>query len=616
MKTKFLTFVMATLVCGSAQGQLSPSAIVATKNGQRSFVACATGNKVLEVDVASGYVKGSVTVAASPGGLALTADERQLVVTSAAPESRVSIIDVGALKVARTFAAGHNAQAPVISNDGKTLFFCNRFNNEIAFVELASGKTVKRVSVPREPVAQALTVDGKFLLVANHIHAGRSDLDVVASSVSVIDVGAGRLLKNIDLPNGSGLLRGVAMSPDGKFAAVTHLLSRFHLPTTQIERGWINNNALTLINLETMERLNTVLLDNIDSGAANPWAVAWTADNKRILVTHAGTHEISLIDAAALIAKLAKMPKQKDPNAKVDYTVASRIAADVPNDLSFLVGLRQRVKLSESDRGPRAIVVSGSEALVANYFSDTIARFDLNSDRPQPKSIALGPKVEATVARKGEFYFNDATICFQGWQSCASCHSSDGRVDGLNWDNLNDGIGNPKNAKSMLLAHRTPPSMALGVRADAYVAVRAGIKNSLFTVQPEEVAVAIDEYLKSLRPEPSPYLDKGKLSAAARRGEKVFKSEKAACAECHKAPLFTDLKMHNVGTRSQYDKPTDRFDTPTLVEVWRSAPYLHDGSAATIRDVLTTRNASAEHGEASHLTPSELDDLIAYVLSL
>ena len=80
--------------------------------------------------------------------------------------------------------------------------------------------------------------------------------------------------------------------------------------------------------------------------------------------------------------------------------------------------------------------------------------------------------MEPTLSRRGEFYFNDATIGFQGWQSCASCHSSEGRVDGLNWDNLNDGIGNPKNAKSLFLAHRTPPSMALGVRADANIAVR------------------------------------------------------------------------------------------------------------------------------------------------
>ena len=111
-----------------------------------------------------------------------------------------------------------------------------------------------------------------------------------------------------------------------------------------------------------------------------------------------------------------------------------------------------------------------------------------------------------SLARKGEFYFHDAGICFQGWQSCSTCHPGQARVDGLNWDLLNDGIGNPKNTKSLLLAHKTPPAMSMGVRETAETAVRAGIQHILFTVQPEEVAVAMDKYLKSLqaRAKPAP----------------------------------------------------------------------------------------------------------------
>jgi hypothetical protein len=76
------------------------------------------------------------------------------------------------------------------------------------------------------------------------------------------------------------------------------------------------------------------------------------------------------------------------------------------------------------------------------------------------------------LARKGEFYFHDAGICYQGWQSCASCHPGDARANGLNWDLLNDGIGNPKNTKSLLLTYQTPPAMWLGVRETAETADR------------------------------------------------------------------------------------------------------------------------------------------------
>jgi len=158
--------------------------------------------------------------------------------------------------------------------------------------------------------------------------------------------------------------------------------------------------------------------------------------------------------------------------------------------------------------------------------------------------------------------------------------------------------------------------MALGVRADASVAVRAGLQHSLFTVQPEEVALAIDSYLRSLKPILSPHRVKGELSPSAQRGAALFQREDVGCATCHTPGLFTDLKRHNVGTGGRLDREDNRFDTPTLIEVWRSAPYLHNGSAGTIRDVLTTSNPESEHGEVEQLSPRELEDLVAYVLSL
>jgi cytochrome c peroxidase len=184
----------------------------------------------------------------------------------------------------------------------------------------------------------------------------------------------------------------------------------------------------------------------------------------------------------------------------------------------------------------------------------------------------------------------------------------------LNWDLLNDGLGNPKNTKSLLLAHSTPPAMSLGGRDSVEAAVQAGIEHILFTKQPEEVASSINEYLKSLKPVPSPYLVHGKPSDAAQRGKKLF--IRAGCVDCHVPGLYTDLRPHDVGTRASYDRPADKFYTPTLIEVWRTAPYLHDGSAAIMRDVVTTRNPHDEHGETSKLSQQDIDDLCTYVLSL
>ncbi len=183
-------------------------------------------------------------------------------------------------------------------------------------------------------------------------------------------------------------------------------------------------------------------------------------------------------------------------------------------------------------------------------------------------------------------------------------------------DLLNDGIGNPKNTKSLLLSHRTPPAMSLGVPATAEKAVRSGLRNILFARRDEGQAMAMDEYLEALQPTPSPFLEKGSLSEAAERGRKLFEDPAVGCAQCHPAPLFTDLKPQAVGTQSNSKPREQRFDTPTLVECWRTAPYLHDGSAVTLREVLTVKNPDDRHGKTSHLTPEEIHDLATYVLSL
>ena len=146
--------------------------------------------------------------------------------------------------------------------------------------------------------------------------------------------------------------------------------------------------------------------------------------------------------------------------------------------------------------------------------------------------------------------------------------------------------------------------------------VRAGLRHILFTVQPSGVAEAIDEYLKSLKPVPSPHLVKGQLSPAARRGEKLFRSKETGCMQCHPPPLFTSLKSYDVGTRGPLDDEADTFDTPTLIELWRTAPYLHDGSAATLRDLLTLANQNDRHGKTSHLSADQIMDLCEYLLSL
>lgn len=75
------------------------------------------------------------------------------------------------------------------------------------------------------------------------------------------------------------------------------------------------------------------------------------------------------------------------------------------------------------------------------------------------------------------------------------------------------------------------------------------------------------------------------------------------------------MKFHDVGSGLDEYKGF-AFDTPTLREVWRTAPYLYDGRAKTIFEMLKEFNTGNKHGVTSKLTDDELRDLEAYVLTL
>lgn len=584
---------------GEMQGYLGPCAIAISKDGKTAHVVNADARQVAWIELPDGPVTRLVPMPGEPSGLVMSPDGTRLIVTCAAPRSTVLVLDAATGQTLASIAAGHTAMGPAVTPDGKRLYVCNRFNNDVSVIDLAASAEVARVKAIREPVAAAVTPDGTAVFVANHLPNDRLDTYPVSSMVTVIDTRSYQTTA-IRLPHGSHSLRGICVSPDGKYAYATHLVSNFELVPTHVEFGWMNMNVVSVLDVAQKKLINTLGLDESYSAAGNPWGVTCTADGKSICVTHAGTHEVSVVDASAAAGRLVQM-------------FMSGAVGVLPDDSGQPTSQRRRIELP--GKGPRAVAVAGSKLYVAEYFSDTVAVIDLQAPPVDgAEQIALGAQPLLTDRRWGELLFNDATICRQQWQSCASCHP-DGRTDVLNWDLMNDGVGNTKNTKSLLLAFKTPPSMAEGVRPTAAAAVRAGLNNILFTDRPEAECTAIDSYVQALEPVPSPSLVDGQLSAAAERGKTLFAGERTGCSRCHPAPLYTDLKTHDVGSRDKYGW-TDRFDTPTLVEVWRTAPYLHGGQYPTVKELLVEGKHGLGGSRLEGLSPPELDDLVEFVMSL
>ena len=465
---------------------LGPSAIVVSGDGRKLFAALSDAKQLAVVDLPDARVIRKVRIPAEPTGLALSRDDRRVYVACAAATSSVLEIDAASGEIITSVPAGHTATAPALSPDGKRLYVCNRFDHNVSVIDLEHRREIARVAAVREPVAAAVSTDGRELWVANLLPAGPANRYGVLAAGAVVNVVDTRTFQTaqVRLITGTTSARGIALTADGKYALLTHILARYHLPTIRVNGSWMNANALTVIDVRRREVLNTVLLDDSFEGAANPWGIACTADGRWICVSHAGTNELSVIDAAELLAVLRRRPLEAFSNASFFngttygfYTTTT--GEDLVNLPGLLAGVRQRVKLPGV--GPRGLAVCGSQVYVAEYFTDSIAAVNLPAGEDAAvRGFPLGPKPQWNEVRRGEVLFHDGRKCLQNWQSCATCHP-DGRADGLNWDLLNDGEGNPKNTKSLLLSHRTPPAMACGVHPTAEAAVRAGIKRILMS---------------------------------------------------------------------------------------------------------------------------------------
>ncbi len=581
----FILFLLFALYsCNTYQ---SPGPI--TSADSLVYVALTGDSKISVLSSPTGKVIDRFSIPGPVHGI--LAQEDKLYVAYGEAAGMIDVIARDGLKKEISYPVGHTPVS--IARKGDKIYVANRFSATVSVINTNTGEQ-KQIEVIREPKSLQVT-PGNRLIVANFLPASPSTSGHVAAEISIIDTEKEVLIGHVSLPNGSQSVEDIALSPDGKYAYFTHLISRYGLPITQLDRGWVNSNCLSVMNLDSLKIEATLLLDDVDCGAANPKGIVATPSSLYIAVS--GTHELMEIDRVNMHERIDSVLKGEH-----DSTYIKSIE-ELKTDLSFLKGIKKRYSLSSLS--PQDITLCNGKLYVSCRFTPTVEVFD----GTHLETIYLGSPETMNSERRGEFAFQDASLCYQGWQSCASCHP-DGRMDGLNWDQLNDGMGNPKNTKSMLFSHVTPPSMITGIRESAEVAVRKGITHILGTEPDESTASDIDAYLKSLTPVESPHRINGRLTPSAKKGKRIF--EQAGCAECHSGKYYTDQKKHDVGI----DPSKTLYDTPTLHEIWRTAPYLYDGRALTIQEVLTQYNQEDKHGKTSNLNQEELNHLTEYILSL
>lgn len=201
---------------------------------------------------------------------------------------------------------------------------------------------------------------------------------------------------------------------------------------------------------------------------------------------------------------------------------------------------------------------------------------------------------------RGRAIFHQAT--FSGL-ACASCHP-EGREDGLVWEFGELGRRRTQNLGGFILErapyHWGGDMRDLHMLAEEVLVGRMG-GNPLSEEDKVELTAWLG-HLPALAPSPG-------SAARIERGRAIFEDSEVGCATCHSGPLYTNNAMADVGTGGL-------FKVPSLLGVGARAPFLHDGCAATLRDRFSDCGGGDFHGVTSHLSESQLGDLIAFLESL
>lgn len=367
-----------------------------------------------------------------------------------------------------------------------------------------------------------------------------------------------------------------------------------------------------------------------------------------------------------IVSRLDLVANEESLSARLDLddrSLAQSVVFSPVGDVFFVASLgsnridvfatetRELVVSFGTGPGPLGMAIDSAEGRlwVHEFLARSVSAFDIEdllSGRSNAvELVAIVPTVAAELlppsVLNGKRLFYDASdprLARDGYLGCATCHL-DGRADGEVWDLTQSGEG-LRNTIPLIgragtghgLLHWTANfdevqdfenqirdlAGGTGLLSDSEFAQTEdplGTPKANRSTDLDDLA----EYVGSLAEfPPSPFRNQdGTPTAEALAGAAVFQA--LGCASCHAGPPYTDGLRHDVGTL----KPSSGsgsglplagvgIETPTLRGVWESAPYHHDGSAATLEEVL----ANPLHGATGGLSAAERSQLVAFLLQL
>lgn len=583
--------------------------VSATRNMSRKATIAAVLLAVLALRFAS--TAPGTTALARSSAIAVTPDGTRIVVAN--PDSAsVSILDASTRVRVAEIEIGVAPSTVAVSQDGRRAFAACR-DGVVAVADL-TGRTATSFPAGIEPFG-VVEHDGRLIVS-----------DTAAARIRAFDTSTFVETGGVDVGE---FPRGLAVEPGGRRLFVTHFRS----------------GNVSVIDLTTMT-VERVISTGADSNLSQ--SLAFATDGSRAFLPQTRSNsgnpallfDTTVFPIVAVVdpSLLTNLPKERlsldvvdrPGNMPVDAVATSAgrlyVAYAGSDDLS-VIDLVTRRTLAHLQLGsnPRGLALSPDEQFVyaSNALSGTVSVIDTATDTVTATLEATTIPLTASMLNGKRLFHGSAStrLARDRWISCATCHP-DGGTDGRTWF-FRDG---PRNTPPLFGVAATLPmhwSGDLDELADVESTIRNVQAGTGLAEGADHCIPACDQaapnagrsadlddlarFMASLRPpraEPAP-------SEASMRGQALFMTQRAGCAECHPPPFYTDRRRHDVGTGAgALERKGSAFDTPSLRGLYQTAPYLHDGTAPSLRDAVT------RHGNGALLTEQELEDLVAFLKTI
>lgn len=609
-----------------------PEHVVIDSKGT-AFVASRDAGTVSRVAWGASKPDAQFKVGLEPWGLALSADEKTLFV-SLAGEDAIAALDpatgeekLRAQTVGRPKAIGLSPAGTVfaVHGDGKiTAAAPNSFMQKPYKLDAKAPLVDLRVANP-VPACQDLVT--KKVRVANRAQCMAFDPEsgsmivphVLVASGSAQDVLSSVGIKPPEAPQqfvvkcsggyGSTCSKVPVPPPPGDPPCVGTPVRPYELALSKIGPS----NALQ----PTVSMGGSVL--DIASGRNflarfdQPLDVVYSPTASLIFVAAKGTNNVAVFNGAApdpmawpiADIKVGDGPKSLaiSGNGKLLYVLNAHAFTVSEVDLSPLVALAEKAVAVDTDPAklPKMAPILMKAGKTAPYGKDPLS-------------------AEAQLGRKVFHYANNSRLSASNRFACATCHI-DGTEDKQVWFVAEGPRQTPALAERLA---DTAPFNWLGTKYTLHENITATTgRMGGSGLLPGELEGLVKFLVEGLKAPPNPHLKPEGLTPQQLAGKKLFEDPATMCAKCHVPGSFTDGAQHDVGTVTTVEtqvlqalgKPTKvLYNTPSLRGLWYSGPYLHDGSAATLKQAL--QKTATTMGKTNHLSDAQLDDLVAYLQTL